>query len=233
MDGFEYNNYYNSGSDRDKVGIEETKLESLIKEIKMSMENAKGFWTRLPYNMCKGRDVEEGGGVSDFVGRKSGSGRRLSAFGGRGSRRRPDRHGTSEEEPELHYGRGDKRNHYTGVGDNRGPVQQCWNGSDAGKYLNTVVGDGFTTQELNPEVQVDVSRPDVDINEQIFALKLITKKLESAYNGQPVEWSSSPSRSRKSLLSTELCKMISRNRFESRVTAPSGRRHTLRATYCL
>ena len=132
------------------------------------MENAKGFWTRLPYNMCRGMDV-----------------------------------------------------------------QQCWNGSDAGKYLNTVVGDGFTTQELNPEVQVDVSRPDVDINEQIFALKLITKKLESAYNGQPVEWSSSPSRSRKSLLSTELCKMISRNRFESRVTAPSGRRHTLRATYCL
>ena len=157
--------------------------------------------------MCRGVDVEEGGGVGGVVGRKSGGGSRsLSPFGGRGFRRHPDRLGKSEEEPELYYGRRQRRNQYIGVSDNRGSAQgqkqQCWNGSDAGKYLNAVVDDGFTSQELNPEVQVDVSRPDVDINEQIFALKLISKKLESAYNGQPVEWSSSPSRNRKSLLST-------------------------------
>ena len=32
---------------------------------------------------------------------------------------------------------------------------------------------------------------------------------------------------------TKVCKMISRNRGESRVAAPSGCRHTLRATYSL
>ena len=45
-------------------------------------------------------------------------------------------------------------------------------------------------QDRNPEVRVDISRPDVDINEQILALKLITKKLESAHNGHDVEWPS-------------------------------------------
>ena len=95
---------------------------------------------------------------------------------------------------DLGRGRG-RSNHYNkGSGANRGGEQPCWNGRDAGKYLNSVVRDGLASQELNPEVPVDISRPDVDINEQIFALKLITKKLESAYNGQPVEWTSSKNR---------------------------------------
>ena len=41
---------------------------------------------------------------------------------------------------------------------------------------------------MNPEVDVDTSGPDVDINEQIFALKLVTNKLENAYNRHSVEW---------------------------------------------
>ena len=45
-------------------------------------------------------------------------------------------------------------------------------------------------QDRNPEVHVDIHRPDVDINDQIVALKLITKKLESAHKGQNVEWPS-------------------------------------------
>ena len=67
----------------------------------------------------------------------------------------------------------------------------CWNGHDAGTYPNSVVNDGLVNQDKNPEVKVDISRPDIDINEQIFALKLMTKRLENAYNGQPVEWPSS------------------------------------------
>ena len=67
----------------------------------------------------------------------------------------------------------------------------CWNGHDAGTYPNSVVNDGLVNQDRNPEVRVDISRPDIDINEQIFALKLMTKRLENAYNGQPVEWPSS------------------------------------------
>ena len=55
-------------------------------------------------------------------------------------------------------------------------------------YQNKVVNDGLASQEQNPEVDVDTSRPDVDINEQIFALKLVTNKLENAYNGHSVEW---------------------------------------------
>ena len=37
-------------------------------------------------------------------------------------------------------------------------------------------------------MEVDISRPDVQINEQIFALKLATNKLDAAYNGHTVEW---------------------------------------------
>ena len=50
------------------------------------------------------------------------------------------------------------------------------------------MGDGLAAQESNPEVEVDISRPDVQINEQIFALKLATNKLDAAYNGHTVEW---------------------------------------------
>ncbi len=43
-------------------------------------------------------------------------------------------------------------------------------------------------QENNPEVRVDISRPDVYINEQIFSLKLITKKIENAHKGQNIDY---------------------------------------------
>lgn len=75
------------------------------------------------------------------------------------------------------------------VGSGKEPVEQnCWNGRDRGYYSNKVVGDGLAAQESNPEVEVDISRPDVQINEQIFALKLVTNKLDAAYNGHTVEW---------------------------------------------
>ena len=153
----------------------------------MSVEDAKGFWTRLPYAMCRSQEIP----ISDRDSR----GRPSSGHSSSGSRgqRHSKRQSKSQEELERVRGRS---NHYNKGGGNRGVVQQCWNGRDAGKYLNSVVRDGLASQELNPEVPVDISRPDVEINEQIFALKLITKKLESAYNGQPVEWSSS--RNRKS-----------------------------------
>jgi len=69
----------------------------------------------------------------------------------------------------------------------------CWNGKDTGRYTSNIVADGLAYQDRNPEVRVDINRPDVDINEQIFALKLITKKLESAHKGQNVDWPSTSS----------------------------------------
>jgi len=75
------------------------------------------------------------------------------------------------------------------VGSGRNDVEDnCWNGRDRGQYQTRVVNDGFQSQEQNPEVKVDTSRPDVYINEQIFALKLVTNKLENAYNGHSVDW---------------------------------------------
>ncbi len=112
----------------------DSKLKSLIKEIKAEVGDAVGFWTRLPYEMCENDNV--------------------------------------------------------GTGRKRRQQSECWNGHDKGEYVNGVVHDGLAHQEANPEVAVDVSRPDIDINEQIFALKLMTKRMESAYNGQTVEWPS-------------------------------------------
>jgi len=50
------------------------------------------------------------------------------------------------------------------------------------------MGDG-----VNAEVPFDtVSRPNTLVNEQIFTLRLITNKLENAYNGMDVEWDGNP-----------------------------------------
>ena len=56
------------------------------------------------------------------------------------------------------------------------------------RYLTEVVGDGITNQQNNPEVIVDVSKPNSLINEQIFSLKTMNNMLKSAYNGMDVEW---------------------------------------------
>ena len=110
--------------------LENTRLKSLIREIRDSMNSAKKFWTGVPQLLCK--DVSQGSND-----------------------------------------------------------QSCWNGREAGAYTTPVFGEGLLAQESNQEVSVDAGRPDVYINEQIFALKLITKKLESAHKGQNVDWPSS------------------------------------------
>jgi len=75
------------------------------------------------------------------------------------------------------------------VGAGAGRVERnCWTGRDRGQYTARLTGDGLAAQQQNPEVAVDTSRPDLDINEQIFSLKLVTNKLENAYNGHSVEW---------------------------------------------
>ena len=141
-------------------------MKTLIKEIKTSVEETKGFWTRLPYGMCQDEGVGNNGGGSS-----------------RSSRRRSRQRGHNAEANER------QQNHYNN-GSGGYAQSRCWNGRDAGKYMNAVVSDGLANQEANPEVSVDISQPDIYINEQIFALKLMTKKLESAYNGQPVMWAS-------------------------------------------
>uniref|UniRef100_A0A673H2P5 Glypican-6-like n=1 Tax=Sinocyclocheilus rhinocerous TaxID=307959 RepID=A0A673H2P5_9TELE len=56
-------------------------------------------------------------------------------------------------------------------------VDDCWNGHDK---------DGLTNQAKNPEVGVDISRPDTLIRQQIMALKVMTNKLKNAYDGNDI-----------------------------------------------
>ncbi|XP_061648211.1 glypican-6b isoform X1 [Phyllopteryx taeniolatus] len=63
---------------------------------------------------------------------------------------------------------------------------QCWNGHTKGRYFPEVVMDGLTNQVNNPEVNVDITRPDTLIRQQIMALRVMTNKLKNAYNGNDI-----------------------------------------------
>ncbi|KAJ8012692.1 hypothetical protein DPEC_G00045530 [Dallia pectoralis] len=63
---------------------------------------------------------------------------------------------------------------------------QCWNGHTKGRYFPEVLKDGLTNQVNNPEVGVDITRPDTFIRQQIMALRVMTNKLKNAYNGNDI-----------------------------------------------
>ncbi len=54
------------------------------------------------------------------------------------------------------------------------------------RYVPEVLKDGLTNQVNNPEVSVDISRPDTLIRQQIMALKVMTNKLKNAYDGNDI-----------------------------------------------
>lgn len=54
------------------------------------------------------------------------------------------------------------------------------------RYFPEVVKDGLTNQINNPEVEVDITRPDTFIRQQIMTLRVMTNKLRNAYNGKDV-----------------------------------------------
>ncbi|KFV38840.1 Glypican-6, partial [Tyto alba] len=51
-----------------------------------------------------------------------------------------------------------------------------------------IMNDGLTNQINNPEVDVDITRPDTFIRQQIMALRVMTNKLKNAYNGNDVNF---------------------------------------------
>lgn len=63
---------------------------------------------------------------------------------------------------------------------------QCWNGHTKGRYFPEVLKDGLTNQVNNPEVGVDITRPDTFIRQQIMALRVMTTKLKNAFNGNDI-----------------------------------------------
>ncbi|XP_031416258.1 glypican-6-like isoform X2 [Clupea harengus] len=64
--------------------------------------------------------------------------------------------------------------------------EDCWNGHSRGRYFPEVLKDGLTNQVNNPEVAVDITRPDSFIRQQIMTLRMMTNKLKNAYNGNDI-----------------------------------------------
>lgn len=65
---------------------------------------------------------------------------------------------------------------------------RCWNGMARGRYLPEVMGDGLANQINNPEVEVDITKPDMTVRQQIMQLKVMTNRLRSAYNGEDADF---------------------------------------------
>uniref|UniRef100_A0A3Q4BWM4 Uncharacterized protein n=1 Tax=Mola mola TaxID=94237 RepID=A0A3Q4BWM4_MOLML len=85
---------------------------------------------------------------------------------------------------------------------------ECWNGHTKGRYFPEVQKDGLTNQVNNPEVSVDITRPDTLNRQQIMALRVMTNKLKNAYNGNDIYFQDSSdegSGSGSGSGSTEVC----------------------------
>ncbi|XP_041695310.1 glypican-1 [Coregonus clupeaformis] len=67
-------------------------------------------------------------------------------------------------------------------------VDKCWNGMTKARYLPEVMGDGLASQINNPEVEIDITKPDMTIRQQIMQLKIMTNRLRNALNGNDVDF---------------------------------------------
>ena len=56
------------------------------------------------------------------------------------------------------------------------------------RYLPDVTGDGLVSQINNPEVEVDIARPDVRTRQLIMELRVATNKLRHAQAGQDTDF---------------------------------------------
>lgn len=56
------------------------------------------------------------------------------------------------------------------------------------RYDFAVTGNGLASQVNNPEVEVDITKPDMVIRQQIMALRVMTNKLKNAYSGNDVDF---------------------------------------------
>ncbi|KAG7242308.1 hypothetical protein INR49_023984 [Caranx melampygus] len=65
---------------------------------------------------------------------------------------------------------------------------KCWNGISKGRYLPEVMGDGLANQINNPEVELDITKPDMKIRQQIMQLKVMSNRLKNALDGNDVDF---------------------------------------------
>lgn len=54
------------------------------------------------------------------------------------------------------------------------------------RYQSDVIGNGLANQVSNPDVEVDITKPDVVIRTQIAVLKDMTNRLKAAHSGNDV-----------------------------------------------
>uniref|UniRef100_A0A8C7WYI9 Glypican 6a n=1 Tax=Oryzias sinensis TaxID=183150 RepID=A0A8C7WYI9_9TELE len=73
------------------------------------------------------------------------------------------------------------------------------------RYFPEVVKEGLTNQINNPEVDVDITRPDTLIRQQIMALRVMTNKLKNAYNGNDIYFQDSSSQPREQDVQVKCC----------------------------
>uniref|UniRef100_A0A3P8WS49 Glypican-1 n=1 Tax=Cynoglossus semilaevis TaxID=244447 RepID=A0A3P8WS49_CYNSE len=65
---------------------------------------------------------------------------------------------------------------------------KCWNGITKAKYLPEVMGNGLASQINNPEVELDITKPDMTIRQQIMQLKIMSNRLKNALEGNDVDF---------------------------------------------
>ncbi|KAK7137450.1 hypothetical protein R3I94_013179 [Phoxinus phoxinus] len=65
---------------------------------------------------------------------------------------------------------------------------RCWNGQTRGRYLPSVTADGLVNQINNPELEVDVTRPDVKTRRLIMELRVAVNRLRLAQAGRDAEF---------------------------------------------
>ncbi|CAL8396320.1 unnamed protein product [Boreogadus saida] len=65
---------------------------------------------------------------------------------------------------------------------------ECWNGMARARYLPEVMGDGLANQINNPEVDLDITKPDMTIRQQIMQLKMMSNRLKNALDGNDVDF---------------------------------------------
>uniref|UniRef100_A0AAY4D6J7 Glypican 4 n=1 Tax=Denticeps clupeoides TaxID=299321 RepID=A0AAY4D6J7_9TELE len=76
------------------------------------------------------------------------------------------------------------------VGERVAVGDECWNGTAKSRYQSAVMSSGLANQISNPDVVVDITKPDMVIRRQIAVLKEMTSWLKAAHSGNDISFDS-------------------------------------------
>ncbi|ELK25804.1 Glypican-6 [Myotis davidii] len=160
-------------------------IRTTVTDIKEKLKLSKKVWSALPYTICKDESVTAGTSNEEecWNGHSKASDRGNNLYCNNMMKTR----GMTQ----FSYKRFN-----TFIHENIRTINsicsttntQCKNGKMSCLYLPEIMNDGLTNQINNPEVDVDITRPDTFIRQQIMALRVMTNKLKNAYNGNDVNF---------------------------------------------